>query len=97
MPRLYFEKILDKTGPHTDRRGTGESGGTGRRARLRIWWSDPWGFKSLLSHHKFLINHNGLSVKELSNIYTIHNPSYVTLLIRVFITQQQAEGFNYVI
>src|SRR5690606_19004902 len=28
----------------------GESGGTGRRARLRISWARPWGFESPLSH-----------------------------------------------
>jgi hypothetical protein len=28
-----------------------ESGGTGRRTRLRIWRGDPWGFESPLSHH----------------------------------------------
>ena len=27
-----------------------ESGGIGRRARLRIWWDTPWGFESPLSH-----------------------------------------------
>ena len=27
-----------------------EDGGTGRRARFRIWWGDPWGFKSPSSH-----------------------------------------------
>ena len=26
-----------------------ESGGIGRRARLRIWWGNPWGFESPLS------------------------------------------------
>lgn len=26
------------------------SGGTGRRARLRIWWGNPSGFESRLSH-----------------------------------------------
>gem|GEM_PF-1385775 len=25
-------------------------GGIGRRARLRIWWGDPWGFESLHPH-----------------------------------------------
>jgi hypothetical protein len=24
----------------------------GSRARLRIWWSDPWGFESLHAHGK---------------------------------------------
>ena len=28
-----------------------ESGGTGRRARLRGVWFTPYGFKSRLSHH----------------------------------------------
>ncbi len=28
-----------------------ESGEIGRRTRLRIWRSNPWGFKSPLSHH----------------------------------------------
>src|ERR1700686_2399081 len=30
--------------------GTGESGGTGRRAGLRIPWGNPWEVGSLLSH-----------------------------------------------
>ena len=30
-----------------------ESGGIGRRTRLRIWRGNPWGFKSPLSHHIF--------------------------------------------
>src|SRR4030095_1439595 len=29
-----------------------ESGGIGRRARLRIWYRKVWGFESPLSHHK---------------------------------------------
>ncbi len=29
---------------------TWASGGTGRRARLRIWWGNPWRFKSSLAH-----------------------------------------------
>jgi hypothetical protein len=29
-----------------------ESGGTGRRAGLRIQWGNLWGFKSPLSHHQ---------------------------------------------
>ena len=28
-----------------------ESGGIGRRTRLRIWRGNPWGFESPLSHH----------------------------------------------
>ena len=28
------------------------SGGIGRRAWLRAMWSNPWGFKSPLEHHK---------------------------------------------
>ena len=28
-------------------------GGTGRRARLRIWFREEWGFKSLHPHHFF--------------------------------------------
>jgi hypothetical protein len=28
-----------------------ESGGIGRRARLRIWYRKVWGFESPLSHH----------------------------------------------
>src|SRR5690349_6506397 len=28
-----------------------ESGGIGRRARLRIWFRKEWGFESPLSHH----------------------------------------------
>src|SRR6266478_7733385 len=31
-----------------------ESGGTGRRTRLRIWRGNPWGFDSPLSHQPFL-------------------------------------------
>ena len=27
-----------------------ENGGIGRRARLRIWWGDLWGFESPFSH-----------------------------------------------
>jgi|SRR5580700_7040694 hypothetical protein len=30
-----------------------ESGGIGRRTRLRIWRVKPWGFESPLSHHVF--------------------------------------------
>jgi hypothetical protein len=30
-----------------------ESGGIGRRTRLRIWRGNPWGFESPLSHHNF--------------------------------------------
>src|SRR2546429_9969523 len=30
--------------------GTGESGGTGRRAGLRIQWGKPWGVEAPLSH-----------------------------------------------
>src|SRR6266481_4471397 len=33
-----------------------ESGGTGRRTRLRIWRGNPWGFDSPLSHHSFLFH-----------------------------------------
>ena len=29
-----------------------ESGGIGRRTRLRIWRGNPWGFESPLSHQK---------------------------------------------
>ena len=29
---------------------TWAGGGTGRRARLRIWWGNPWRFKSSLAH-----------------------------------------------
>src|ERR1035441_6764716 len=29
-----------------------ESGGLGRRTRLRIWRGNPWGFESPLSHQK---------------------------------------------
>src|SRR5206468_12699073 len=29
----------------------GRSGGTGRRARLRGVWGNPWGFESPLRHH----------------------------------------------
>jgi hypothetical protein len=28
----------------------GPGGGIGRRARLRIWWSNPCGFESLSGH-----------------------------------------------
>src|SRR5216683_5716529 len=35
----------------TYRIASGESGGTGRRAGLRIQWGNPWGFNSPLSHH----------------------------------------------
>jgi hypothetical protein len=31
-----------------------ESGGIGRRTRLRIWRGNPWGFESPLSHQEFL-------------------------------------------
>jgi hypothetical protein len=30
-----------------------ESGGIGRRTRLRIWRVKPWGFESPLSHQEF--------------------------------------------
>ena len=30
-----------------------ESGGIGRRTRLRIWRGNPWGFESPLSHQFF--------------------------------------------
>src|SRR5581483_4388960 len=33
-----------------------ESGGTGRRAGLRIRWGNPWGFDSPLSHSLQLVN-----------------------------------------
>src|SRR6267378_61403 len=29
-----------------------DRGGTGRRASLRSWWGNPWGFESLRSHLK---------------------------------------------
>ena len=29
-----------------------EDGGTGRRARLRIWWGNLWGFESPFSHYE---------------------------------------------
>ena len=32
-------------------RPPGRSGGTGRRARLRGVWGNPWGFESPLRHH----------------------------------------------
>ena len=32
-----------------------ESGGTGRRAGLRIQWDIPWGFESPLSHHPLIM------------------------------------------
>ena len=32
-----------------------ESGGIGRRTRLRIWRVKPWGFESPLSHHNSLV------------------------------------------
>ena len=35
-----------------NRRCCCESGGIGRRARLRIWSRKGWGFESPLSHHK---------------------------------------------
>jgi DNA-binding beta-propeller fold protein YncE len=45
-------KVVDTlpTGNGTDAAGFGESGGIGRRTRLRIWRSNPWGFESPLSH-----------------------------------------------
>jgi Protein of unknown function (DUF3467) len=33
-----------------------ESGGIGRRTRLRIWRGNSWGFKSPLSHHSWLVS-----------------------------------------
>ena len=42
--------ILYVEGKRTSRRQPRESGGTGRRARLRGVWFTPYGFKSRLSH-----------------------------------------------
>ncbi len=33
-----------------------ESGGIGRRARLRGVWGNPYGFKSRLSHQKYKVS-----------------------------------------
>src|SRR5881396_910777 len=32
--------------------GIRDRGGIGRRASLRSWWGNPWGFESLRSHSK---------------------------------------------
>ena len=45
-----------------------ESGGTGRRARLRIWSRKGWGFDSPLSHHSvgFRMEESGITIKEIA-------------------------------
>ena len=35
-----------------------ESGGIGRRTRLRIWRGNPWGFESPLSHQPTLVTNS---------------------------------------
>jgi hypothetical protein len=39
-----------------------ESGGIGRRARLRIWYRKVWGFESPLSHQKIIAKSGGRDV-----------------------------------
>ena len=48
-----------------------ESGEIGRRTRLRIWRSNPWGFKSPLSHQ-------GLQLKNMSQPKSTSDPKVVT-------------------
>ena len=48
-PPLSMESCYNKSVSKTR-----ESGGTGRRARLRIWSRKGWGFESPLSHQPFL-------------------------------------------
>ena len=44
--------VLSSLSPRTS---SCESGGIGRRARLRIWYRKVWGFESPLSHQKFFV------------------------------------------
>ena len=49
-----------------------ESGGIGRRARLRGVWGDSYGFKSRLSHHlktSLLIQSDVRKTSELSGVF----------------------------
>src|SRR5271165_1825893 len=43
-----------------------ESGGIGRRTRLRIWRGNPWGFESPLSHH-YVCSAPSLGEEQLKN------------------------------
>src|SRR5207248_11776675 len=47
---------------------TRDRGGTGRRASLRSWWGNPWGFESLRSHYARRLD------VETSSTPTPHSP-----------------------
>jgi hypothetical protein len=50
-----------------------ESGEIGRRTRLRIWRSNPWGFKSPLSHQFFLTDATPSGDRVLVVTLSSHN------------------------
>ena len=50
-PPRALTPLLDKARGRPARYALRRSGGTGRRARLRGVWGNPWGFESPLRHH----------------------------------------------
>src|SRR5208337_1219095 len=66
-----------------------ESGGIGRRTRLRIWRGNPWGFESPLSHQYFLrvtlqlcsVVFRGVTLRDMNtpnqpNVKFVQTPDY---------------------
>src|SRR6185503_19133541 len=56
--RLCTDRLRSRGGDYYTR--ACDRGGIGRRASLRSWWGNPWGFESLRSHSGDL----GLGVRD---------------------------------
>src|SRR5664279_6611244 len=58
LPEIALSQAIralrsQRTSPYIIEKNRCESGGIGRRTRLRIWRGNPWGFESPLSHQLF--------------------------------------------
>ena len=84
---IFFEKTLDKSEKiciiisAADESGIiCESGGTGRRARLRGVWITPYGFKSRFSHQKSEFSNSDFSLLKIPENPVIMRVSGLFLL-----------------
>jgi hypothetical protein len=70
-----------------------ESGEIGRRTRLRIWRSNPWGFKSPLSHHLSLYSKTNPSTYTESDSMSQQNPPTDQPTLKLANTEDYRDGY----
>ena len=73
-----------------------ESGGIGRRARLRIWYRKVWGFESPLSHQEVLTDRLTLPQTNQHQILNVSD-YFITILFYTWTIEEKYERITSVI